>query len=108
MMQFVLKLRTGIGPQCRAMLDMPNISSVGFPCSGSTAVLSSSGTTEVPGCAVPQGAHDPVVRIQVLGDEGKTWVDAHRDGGEDTSLRAWISWNATTKMEKTQRPNNVR
>jgi sulfite oxidase len=91
------------------MLDMPDISSVGFPCSGSTAVLSSSGTTEVPGCAVPQGAHGPVVRVKVLGDEGKTWVDAHReDGVEDTSLGAWISWNATTKMEKRQRPNNLR
>ncbi|OAL30578.1 hypothetical protein AYO20_08665 [Fonsecaea nubica] len=87
--------------QCPSMLDMPINSCVAYPTSGSTIVLPSSGKIEVFGYAVPQGAQGPVVRVQVSGDEGRTWTDAHlEDGGKDASRWTWSLWRAEIKMEK--------
>ncbi|KEF55214.1 sulfite oxidase [Exophiala aquamarina CBS 119918] len=86
---------------CPSMLDMPINSCVAHPTSESTIALPSSGMIEVLGYAVPQGHHGPVIRVQVSGDEGKTWVDAQlEDGGEARSRWTWVLWNAKIKMER--------
>lgn len=86
---------------CPSMLEMPINSCVAYPTSESTITLPSSGMVEVLGYAVPQGHHGPVIRVQVSGDEGKTWVDAHlEDGGETGSRWTWVLWNASVKMER--------
>ena len=87
--------------QCPSMLEMPINSCVAHPTSGSTIVLPSSGTIEVLGYAVPQGAQGPVVKVQVSGDEGETWVEAHlEDGGQYASIWTWSLWNARIKLER--------
>lgn len=87
--------------QCPAMLDMPINSCVAYPTSDCTITLPPSGTIEVLGYAVPQGHHGPVVRVQVSGDEGKTWADAQlENGGKEASRWTWTLWNATIKMER--------
>ena len=86
---------------CPSMLEMPINSCVAYPTSGSTIALPASGLIEVLGYAVPQGAEGPVVRVQISGDEGKTWTDAQlEDGGKDASIWTWTLWNAAVKMEK--------
>lgn len=88
---------------CPSMLDMPINSCVAYPTSESAITLPSSGMIEVLGYAVPQGHSGPVVRVQVSGDEGKTWVDAQlEDGGEEASRWTWVLWNARVKMERGQ------
>jgi sulfite oxidase len=83
------------------MLDMPVNSCVAYPISDSTIKLPASGLVEVMGYAVPQGHHGPVIRVQVSGDEGKTWKDANlEDGGEYASRWSWVLWNAKIKMER--------
>jgi len=87
--------------RCPSMLEMPINSCVAHPVSGSTITLPSSGMVEVLGYSVPQGAEGPVVSVQVSGDEGETWVDAHlEDGGQDASKWAWVLWSVTLKMER--------
>jgi sulfite oxidase len=83
------------------MLEMPINACVALPESGSTISLPTSGLIEVKGYAVPQGHQGPVVRVQVSGDEGATWIDAElNDGGEDRSKWAWVLWNARVKMDR--------
>jgi sulfite oxidase len=87
--------------QCPSMLDMPVNSCVAYPISDATITLPASGLVEVLGYAVPQGHHGPVTRVQVSGDEGKTWTDAHlEDGGEEASRWSWVLWNAKIRMER--------
>ncbi|EXJ69458.1 uncharacterized protein A1O5_07494 [Cladophialophora psammophila CBS 110553] len=87
--------------RCPSMLDMPINSCVAHPTSNSTIVLLSSGMIEVLGYAVPQGAQGPVLRVQMSGDEGRTWTDAHLDHGcKDASRWTWSLWQAQIKMEK--------
>ncbi|EXJ83090.1 sulfite oxidase [Capronia coronata CBS 617.96] len=89
--------------QCPAMLDMPINSCVAWPTSESTITLPASGEIEVYGYAVPHGHQGPVVRVQVSGDEGRTWTDAHLEyGGKDASKWTWVLWNARIKMERGQ------
>ena len=84
-----------------AMLEMPINACVASPASESTFSLPASGLVGVKGYAVPQGHQGPVVRVQVSGDEGKTWVEAElEDGGEEASKWAWVLWNAQVKMER--------
>lgn len=89
--------------QCPSMLDMPINACVAYPSSESTVKLPPSGLIEVFGYAVPQGHHGPVVKVQVSGDEGKTWTDARlEDGGKDASQWTWSLWNAKICMERGQ------
>jgi sulfite oxidase len=82
-----------------AMLEMPINSAVAFPRSDSTVTLSSGGVVEVSGYSVAQGSSGPVIRVQVSGDEGKTWVDAHlNDGGEYASRWSWVLFSVRIKM----------
>jgi len=83
------------------MLDMPINTCVASPLSETKVSLPPSGFVEVRGYAVPQGSQGPVVRVQVSGDEGATWIDAELDdGGEDASKWSWVLWNAKVKMER--------
>jgi sulfite oxidase len=83
-----------------AMLDMPINSSVATPVSDSTVSLDINGSIEVKGYAVPHGDQGPVVRVQVSGDDGKSWVDAEIDGGREASKWSWVLWKARVKMQK--------
>jgi sulfite oxidase len=85
--------------KCESMLEMPVNSSVCVPQSDSMIVLPSSGLVEVKGYAVPQGSSGPVVRVQVSGDSGETWVDADLDcGGENASKWSWVLWSASIRL----------
>jgi sulfite oxidase len=67
-----------------AMNDMPVNSIIGVPGSRSTVATDNDGTIEVKGYAVPGGMNGPVMRVEVSGDGGETWVDADLDfGGKD-------------------------
>lgn len=86
---------------CPSMLDMPINSCVAWPTSGSVIKLAASGVVEVVGYAVPQGHFGPVIKVEVSGDEGKTWVEAQlEDGGEMASKWTWVLWNAQIQMER--------
>lgn len=82
-----------------AMLEMPVNACVATPKSESTITLSAAGLVEVKGYAVPQGHCGPVVRVEVSGDEGATWVDAQLDrGGEHASKWSWALFQASVRM----------
>lgn len=82
-----------------AMLEMPVNACVATPKSESTITLSPAGLVEVKGYAVPQGHYGPVVRVEVSGDEGATWVDAQLDrGGEHASKWSWALFQASVRM----------
>ncbi|KAF1954096.1 sulfite oxidase-like protein [Byssothecium circinans] len=92
-----------------ALQDMPVNSVIGIPALKSTVRADEDGMIEVKGYALPSGADGPIARVEVSGDEGKTWVDAQIL--EDESVRekykgvvelkwAWALWTARVKVEK--------
>jgi len=84
-----------------SMLDMPINACVAYPASGGTVSLPDSGVIDVKGYAVPQGGHGPVIRVQVSGDEGRTWTDAQLDHGDDEGSKwSWVLWNAPVQLER--------
>lgn len=85
-----------------AMLEMPINACVAVPTYKSTVVLPESGMLEVKGYAVPQGHSGPVTRVEVSGDEGKTWTEAKLDYGPSdlASKWTWVIWSARIKVEK--------
>ncbi|KAJ9634004.1 hypothetical protein H2204_006551 [Knufia peltigerae] len=98
------KTAEGYWSRCPSMLEMPINACVAWPVSGSTIKLPASGFIEVLGYAVPQSSHGPVIRVQVSGDEGKTWSDAQLEhGGKYASKWTWVLWNARIKIEKGER-----
>ncbi|KAG9770821.1 sulfite oxidase-like protein, partial [Aureobasidium melanogenum] len=87
--------------KCPSMLEMPINSCVAWPTSEAAIRFPASGLIDVLGYAVPQGSHGPVVRVQVSGDEGKTWTDAHlENGGKFASKWSWVLWHARIKIER--------
>ncbi|KAF2403144.1 sulfite oxidase, partial [Trichodelitschia bisporula] len=98
-------------PTVPAMMDMPVNSVVGLPESGSTVVRAADGTIEARGYAVPAGVCGPVMKAEVTGDGGQTWVEAELDfgGAEKDDLKtvegrrrlrwAWCLWSARVKVE---------
>lgn len=88
--------------QTPAMLDMPVNACVGNPIYESTVTLDQDGKLQVRGYAVPHGADGPVVRVEVSGDEGKTWMDATLDHGpkELRSKWSWVLWEAEINLER--------
>lgn len=82
-----------------AMLEMPINACVATPKAESTIMLPPSGLVEVKGYAVPQGHFGPVVRVQVSGDDGRSWTDAELNhGGNDASKWSWVLWSTKIKM----------
>ncbi|KAF2096081.1 sulfite oxidase [Rhizodiscina lignyota] len=67
--------------------DMPVNSIIAVPSSGEKVELDADSKVEVRGYALPKGEDGPVVRVEVSGDEGETWVDAK------------LSWGGMDKME---------
>ena len=83
------------------MLYLPINSCVATPGSDTTVSLDAAGCIEVKGYAVPHGDQGPVVRVQVSGDEGRSWTDAEiEDGGKEASKWSWVLWKAQTKIQK--------
>jgi sulfite oxidase len=95
-----MQLAKQFWPQCPAMLEMPINACVATPKAESTVLLPTSGLVDVKGYAVPQGHNGPVVRVQVSGDEGATWVDAQiEDGGKDASKWSWVLFSTKIQMK---------
>ncbi|KAI9766398.1 MAG: hypothetical protein M1835_007190, partial [Candelina submexicana] len=59
-----------------AIQDMPMNSVIAVPQNGDTIELSSEGTTQVKGYALPAGDQGPVVQVEISVDEGKSWIKA--------------------------------
>jgi sulfite oxidase len=90
-----------IGPTCANKKPKPINSSIATPLSDTTVSLDAAGSIEVKGYAVPHGDQGPVVRVEVSGDEGKSWTDAEiDDGGREASKWSWVLWKAQVKLQK--------
>lgn len=89
------------------VMDMPINSIIATPRSGESVEHSEEGFVEAKGYALPGGDHGPVVRVEVSGDEGKSWTEAELDwGGHDSkqqhaeSLKwSWVLWRAKVKVD---------
>jgi sulfite oxidase len=95
------------------MMDMPVNSIIGIPESGSRLSMDENGCVEARGYALPGGMDGPIVKVEVSGDEGQTWIEASLDFGghggsgqpvnpvERQRLRwAWVLWNAKVPVKK--------
>ena len=84
-----------------AMLDMPINSTISSPVYDTTVSLDTAGYIEVRGYAVPHSDQGLVVRVQVSGDDGASWIDAEiEDGGRQGSKWSWVLWKARVKLQK--------
>lgn len=84
-----------------AVQDMPVNSVIGIPQSGTVVKLSSRGTTEVRGYALPKGDQGPVQRVEISVDEGRTWTDAEIiEGKESRGKWCWALWRAVVRLQK--------
>lgn len=80
------------------MYDIPINSAIVSPADGETVHLSSTGTVEVHGYAIPQGSGGPVVNVQVSGDGGESWMSAELTGSEVETKWGWVLWTAHVKV----------
>lgn len=92
-----------------ALQDMPVNSVIAIPSPESTARLDDEGMIEVKGYALPSGGDGPIVKVEVSGDEGKTWTEAEllEYDAEKEKFRgivelkwAWALWTAKVRVEK--------
>jgi sulfite oxidase len=91
-----------------AIMDMPINSVIGVPKQGSRVERDGEGKVEVRGYALPCGADGPIVKVEVSGDGGESWVDAELlgaggeiEGQEGVELKwAWCLWKARVGVEK--------
>ncbi|WEW56224.1 oxidoreductase molybdopterin-binding-domain-containing protein [Emydomyces testavorans] len=85
-----------------AMQETPVNSVVAVPDDEETVTRSPDGFIEVRGYAVPQGDQGPVIRVEVSGDEGKTWVDAelHCSRLGHNYKWAWVLWRVSIRIDK--------
>lgn len=79
--------------------DMPVNSAVAIPKPGSTVQRDADGTITVQGYALPSGDDGPVTRVEVSGDEGRTWTPAEIIPDEDMSKWSWVLWKAKLKTK---------
>lgn len=77
---------------------------VAVPDDGESVVQSPDGLVEVKGYAVPHGHQGPVIRVEVSGDEGKTWIDAEVYCVQPRFKYkwSWVLWRARVKIDKGQ------
>ncbi|EAS30948.1 sulfite oxidase [Coccidioides immitis RS] len=75
---------------------------VAVPDDDETIFQGSDGLIEVRGYAVPQGDQGPVIRVEVSGDEGNTWVEAelHGAGPQNRYKWCWVLWKARIKVDQ--------
>ncbi|KAI1943765.1 hypothetical protein LOZ66_000350 [Ophidiomyces ophidiicola] len=88
-------------PKMPCMQETLVNSVVAVPDDGETVTLTPEGYVEVKGYAVPHGHEGPVIRVEVSGDEGKTWIDADLYAGQPAQRYkwAWVLWRARVKMD---------
>lgn len=78
---------------------MPVNSVVAIPRNGSTVKRNADGMIKVSGYALPSGDDGPITKVEVSGDEGRTWKEAdilHHDG---ESRWSWTLWEAKISVE---------
>lgn len=74
---------------------------IATPQNGETIYLSSNGTCEVKGYAVPQGDQGPIIRVEVSVDDGHTWMDAELSGcPQGNGKWCWALWRASIALER--------
>ncbi len=84
-----------------AIQNMPVNSVIAIPQNGDTIELSSEGTTQIKGYALPEGDQGPVVQVEVSVDEGKTWTKADIEHTpEGNGKWCWVLWTAMVKPNK--------
>lgn len=84
-----------------AIQDMPVNCVIAVPQNGETITLSTNGTTEVKGYALPQGDQGPIANVEVSTDEGKTWKNAGLDAcSKEKGRWCWTLWRATVHLNK--------
>lgn len=82
-----------------AIQDMPVNSVIARPLSGETVQLTTEGKLIVEGYGLPKGDQGPVVRVEVSGNGGKTWIDARIVEGKEEKW-GWVLWRAEVRAEK--------
>jgi sulfite oxidase len=82
-----------------ALQTMPINSAIAIPEAGSKVERSAEGEVTVKGFALPSGDGGAVVKVEVSGDEGKTWTEAEMEHDADESRWSWRLWKASVKME---------
>ncbi|KAK6004645.1 hypothetical protein QM012_008507 [Aureobasidium pullulans] len=82
-----------------ALQTMPINSAIAVPEPGSKVERSAEGMVTVKGFALPSGDGGAVVKVEVSGDEGKTWVEADIEHDADESRWSWRLWKASVKMQ---------
>ena len=97
------------------MCNMPINSVVGIPKSASEVATDADGMVTARGYALPAGGDGPIKKVEVSGDDGKTWTKAELDFGsyvkpEELETQegrrivkwAWCLWKAKIKVERGQ------
>lgn len=79
-----------------AIQDMPINSVIATPQNGDTVKLDNDGMIEIRGYALPQGADGPVLRVEVSGDEGKSWSVAEFIG--EPGKWSWVLWRVRMRL----------
>lgn len=82
-----------------SLQSMPVNSVVAVPGEGETVKRDAEGRVRCRGYALPSGDCGPVVKVEVSGDEGKTWEEAEMVHDEDEGKWSWKLWTASVKME---------
>jgi sulfite oxidase len=94
------------------MMDMPVNSIIGLPEPGSRVFVDDYGCVEVKGYALPAGMDGPVVKVEVSGNGGETWIQATLDfgthdrpgrletSGDKKNRWAWALWTAKVPVKK--------
>lgn len=85
-----------------AIQDMPVNSVIALPVAGTTVSRTPEGKVAVQGYALPSGEAGPVVRVEVSGDDGETWVDAQLIPHPGDGKWSWKLWKAAVEMEAGQ------
>ncbi|KAK5166603.1 uncharacterized protein LTR77_008146 [Saxophila tyrrhenica] len=79
--------------------DMPVNSAIGVPKGGGTAKRNADGTVTVKGYALPGGADGPVTKVEVSGNDGRSWQEAKLLDCEGETKWSWKLWEARIPME---------
>lgn len=83
---------------------MPVNSVIAVPQNGDKVKLTTSGTIEVKGYALPQGDQGPVVKVEFSADDGRTWkVASILPQNHGQSKWGWALWKATVQLQKGQK-----
>lgn len=88
-----------------ALMGMPVNSAIGVPTKGSRVERDRDGHVLVKGYALPGCDSGPITKVEVSGDNGKTWqqaniIDEDKFSGEPSKFKwAWCLWEANVRMQ---------